>query len=93
MTKVIEDLKILAKEDTRLDTLLEEVQEYAHLYLLAKQRQKGCDEMGEMETLKTEFIWTVEKMITYCKDNNFSLVRSSDNIESFVNAMLKSRIV
>ena len=90
---MIEDLKRLFQEDTYLDSLLEEVQEYAHLYLLAKERQKGCDEMGEVATLKAEFRWKVENIIQYCKENNFSLVHDSDNLESLVNAMLKRMII
>ena len=89
---MIEDLKRLSQEDTHLDILLEEVQEYAHLYLLAKQRQKGCDEMGVVATLKEEFRWKVENILQYCKENNFSLVHNSDNLESLVNAMLKRTI-
>ena len=90
---MIEDLKRLAKEDTQLNTLLEEVEEHAQLYLLAKQRQKGCDEMGEVATLKAEFRWTVEKIHKYCKENNFSLVHSSDNLESLLSTMLKRMII
>ena len=90
---MIEDLKRLAKEDTQLDTLLEEVQEHAQLYLLAKQRQKGCDEMGEVATLEAEFRWTIEKMIKYCKENNFSPLDSSDDLELLANKMLKKAII
>ena len=75
------------------ECLLEEVQEHAQLYLLAKQRQKGCDEMGEMATLKAEFRWTFEKMIKYCKEKNFFTVDSSDDLESLANAMLKRTII
>ncbi len=31
------------------------------LYLLAKQRQKGCDGMGEVATLKDELIYLTER--------------------------------
>jgi len=89
---MIDDLKRLAQKDTRLNTLFEEVQEYAHLYLLAKQRQKGCDEMGEVVTLRAEVRWTVEKMLEYCRESNFSFVNSSANLESLVEAILKRTI-
>jgi hypothetical protein len=60
-----------SKSDTRLAKLLENVQEYAHLYLIAKQRQKGCDGMGEMSTLKEEFVYNLEGMILYCKEKGY----------------------
>jgi len=35
--------------------LLDEVREYAQIYLLAKQRHKGCEGTGELMTLNEEF--------------------------------------
>jgi hypothetical protein len=66
--RVIRDLK---KDDTHLTRLFERVQEYAELYLLAKQRQKGCDGMGEVATLKDEFIYSLNEMIRYCKEKGY----------------------
>ncbi|MGQ9569509.1 MAG: hypothetical protein ACUVUQ_01440 [Thermodesulfovibrionales bacterium] len=60
-----------SKSDDRLAKLLENVQEYAQLYLIAKQRQKGCDGMGEVATLKEEFVYNIEEMIRYCKEKNY----------------------
>lgn len=60
-----------SKSDYQLAGLLENVQEYAQLYLLAKQRQKGCDEMGEVATLKEEFIYSLNEMIRYCKEKGY----------------------
>jgi len=39
--------------DAHLASLLGRVSEYAEIYLLAKQRQKGGDEMGEAATRLT----------------------------------------
>jgi hypothetical protein len=47
------------------------VQEYAELYLIAKQRQKGCDGMGEVATLKDEFIYSLNEMIRYSKEKGY----------------------
>jgi hypothetical protein len=60
-----------SKSDCQLARILENVQEYAQLYLLAKQRQKGCDGMGEVETLKDEFVYNMEEMIHYCKEKGY----------------------
>lgn len=60
-----------AKSDVQLAMLLEKVREYAQVYLLAKQRQKGCDEMGEVATLKDEFSGSLEEMIVYCKKKKY----------------------
>lgn len=60
-----------SKTDSYLANLLDKAQEYTQVYLLAKQRQKGCDEMGEVATLKEEFREAVEKMIEYCKTKNY----------------------
>jgi len=57
--------------DCKLAKLLENVQEYAELYLLAKQRQKGCDGMGEVATLKDEFVFILEGMIKYCQEKGY----------------------
>ena len=61
----------MKKDDTHLARLFDKVQEYAELYLIAKQRQKGCDGMGEVATLKDEFIYSLNGMIRYCKENRY----------------------
>jgi hypothetical protein len=66
--RVILDLK---KDDTHLTRLFDKVQEDAELYLIAKQRQKGCDGMGEVATLKDEFIYSLNGMIRYSKEKGY----------------------
>jgi hypothetical protein len=51
--------------------MLSTASEYAEIYLLAKQRQKGCDGMGELATMKEEFRDVVDKVIEYCKDDKY----------------------
>ncbi|OHE58146.1 MAG: hypothetical protein A2Z47_08265 [Thermodesulfovibrio sp. RBG_19FT_COMBO_42_12] len=68
---IIETIQKFVPIDTQLTELFERVQEYAELYLIAKQRQKGCDGMGEVATLKDELIYYLNKMIRYCKEKGY----------------------
>lgn len=68
---IIRDIRELKKDDTHLARLFDKVREYAELYLIAKQRQKGCDGMGEVATLKDEFIYSLNEMIRYCKEKRY----------------------
>ena len=56
--------------DGQLAGLFDETREYAQIYLLAKQRHKGCAGTGEFMTLKEEFKYTIDMMILYCRNNN-----------------------
>ena len=60
-----------SKSDCELAVLLGNVQEYAQLYLLAKQRQKGCDGLGVMTNLKEEFNEALEELVEYCKNKGY----------------------
>ena len=59
-------------QETTTDALLaghlEVVREYAQIYLLAKQRHKGCEGTGELMTLREEFKDAMDKMVRYCKE-------------------------
>ncbi len=68
---IIRDIQRFIQDDTRLAVLFDRVQEYAELYLIAKQRQKGCDGMGEVATLKDEFIYSLNEMIRYSKEKGY----------------------
>jgi len=68
---IIETIQKIVPNDVQLARLFDNVQEYAQLYLLAKQRQKGCDGMGEMATLKDEFVFILEGMIKYCQEKGY----------------------
>jgi len=61
----------VSQSDSRLAALVDETREYAQVYLLAKQRHKGCNGTGELMTLKEEFKDTVGKMVRYCKEKNY----------------------
>lgn len=68
---IIRDIRELKKDDIHLARLFDKVQEYAELYLIAKQRQKGCDGMGEVATLKDEFIYSLNGIVRYCKEKGY----------------------
>lgn len=61
----------LLNEDLELAKIFENVREYAELYLISKERQKGCDGMGEVATLKDEFIYYINKMVRYCEEKGY----------------------
>jgi hypothetical protein len=79
---IIEIIQKLVPNDTQLARLFERVREYAELYLIAKQRQKGCDGMGEVATLKDEFIYSLNEMILYCKEKGYLTGEISYEIDS-----------
>jgi len=81
---IIRDIQDLKKDDTHLTRLFERVREYAELYLIAKQRQKGCDGMGEVATLKDEFIYSLNEMMQYCKEKGYLSEDISYEIDSIV---------
>ncbi|MEM4721075.1 MAG: hypothetical protein QXT73_03325 [Candidatus Methanomethylicaceae archaeon] len=68
---IIEAIHNFVSIDAQLARLFERLQEYAELYLIAKQRQKGCDGMGEVATLKDEFIYSLNAIINHCKEKGY----------------------
>jgi len=68
---IIETIQKFVQNDAQLAQLFERVQEFAELYLIAKQRQKGCDGMGEVATLKDEFIYSLNGIIRHCKEKGY----------------------
>ena len=60
-----------SKSDARLATLLDEAREYAQVYLLAKERKKGCEGTGEFMTLREEFRDEIGKLVKYCKEKSY----------------------
>ena len=80
----IETIQKFVPNDAQLARLFERVREYAELYLIAKQRQKGCDGMGEVATLKDEFIYSLNEMMLYCKEKGYLSGDISYEIDSIV---------
>jgi len=67
---MLETIINASKTDGHLAALLDEAQEYAQIYLLAKKRHKGCAGTGELMTLKEDFRDVIDKMILYCRNND-----------------------
>ncbi len=59
-----------SKTDALLAGHLEEVQEYSQIYILAKERQKGCNGMAQFVALKEEFKDVIDKLFQYCRRKN-----------------------
>ena len=88
---VIDTIKQFAQDDARLARLFERVREYAELYLIAKQRQKGCDGMGEVATLKDEFIYSLDRMMRHCKEKKYLSGEILYEIDEIARYMCRSR--
>jgi hypothetical protein len=71
MTIKLGEITDSAKTDQKLLSLLTEAREYAGVYVLARQRQKGCDGMGELVTMKEEFRDIINKMIQYAQERQY----------------------
>ena len=86
---MIKEIKRFISEDEYLANLLEQMSEQAQIYLLAKQRQKGCDEMGEVATLKEEFREAVDEVVGYCKGKKILPDDISYDIDSIANELTR----
>lgn len=53
---MIKSILEASASDQRLSAIFDEAKEFAQVYVLARQRQKGCDGMGELATMKEEFV-------------------------------------
>ena len=86
---MINDIINASKSDRQLAALVDEAREYAQIYLLAKQRHKGCDGTGELMTLREEFKDTVDKLVRYCKENNHLLGVCDYDADSFADELMR----
>ena len=80
------------KSDAELESLLIKAREYADIYLLAKNRQKGCDCLGEMTNLKDEFVGVLDELIRYCIEKKYVADNFSYDIDLMadeINALIK----
>lgn len=76
-----------SKSNARLAALLDEAREYAQVYLLAKERKKGCEGTGELVTLREEFRDVIEKLVRYCKENGYPLDLGPDDPDATARAL------
>jgi len=86
---MIEIIIKTSRSDGHLSALVEDSREYAQIYLLAKQRHKGCNGTGELMTLREEFRDTVGKMVQYCKEKNYLSGVCAYDPDSAADALVK----
>ena len=87
---IVETIQKFVQNDAKLARLFERVREYAELYLIARQRQKGCDGMGEVATLKDEFIYSLNEMIRHCKEKGYFSGEISYEIDQIARDICKT---
>ena len=76
--------------DPNLVHLLDNTREYAEIYLMAKNRQKGCDGMGEAATLKEEFRDALENLIEYCVEHDYLPVNTKADYDILAREILRN---
>lgn len=84
---MISDLAKKAVSDARLAGLLDEAREYAQVYLLAKQRHKGCEGTGELMTLREEFRDVIGNLVEYCGEKGYPCDISPDDPDAASRAL------
>jgi hypothetical protein len=80
-----------SKSDLQLAKLLAEARDFAQVYVLARQRQKGCDGMGELATLMEEFRDVADKVLQYCKEKKYISEVISYDIDSIAEEIVKEQ--
>ena len=88
---MIKSILEASASDQRLSAILDEAKESAQVYVLARQRQKGCDGMGELATMKEEFRDVVDKVIQYCKEQKYISQDVSYDIDSIADEIVKGQ--
>ena len=78
-----------AISDPTLARLLDEAGEYASVYVLARQRQKGCDGMGELATVKEEFRDVLDKVIQYAQERKYISRDVSYDVDAVADEIVK----
>ncbi len=71
-----------SKSDDNIVALLDEAREYAQIYLLAKQRHRGCEGTGELVTLREEFCDAIGKLVRYCREKGYACDIDADDPDS-----------
>ena len=80
-----------SRSDIHLAKLLDEARDFARVYLLARQRQRGCDGMGDLATLKEEFRDVVNKVIQYSQEKKHISEDISYDIDSIAEEIVKGQ--
>ena len=80
-----------SKSDIQLDKLLAEARDFARVYVLVRQRQKGCDGMGELATLREEFRDVADKVIQYSQGKKYISQDVAYDIDSIADEIVKGQ--
>lgn len=83
---MINEIRHAANTDARLASLLEEAREHAQIYLLAKERQRGFEDMGNLVTLREEFRDIIEKVQRHCREKGFPCELGPDDPDAAARA-------
>jgi len=70
LTRLCDEIKALAKFDVDLSFRCDKAEEYARIYLQAK-KAKGCNGLGELETLLDEFKKMIYEVVGYCRKRKY----------------------
>ena len=77
-----------ARTDARIAALFEEAREYAQIYVLAKQRHKGCEGTGELMTLREEFRDAIGKLVNCCGGKGYPCDINADDPDTAARALM-----
>ncbi len=78
---MLDSLQKKSGSDIKLAKLFDEVQEYAQIYLLAKQQQKGCNGMTQFVALRDEFKDALEAFFRYCREKEYLDHKFADDLD------------
>lgn len=62
---MLKEIRAAAETDPGLAGVYARAEEYAAIYRMTRERQKGCDGLGELNDLKDELRWVLEEMVAY----------------------------
>jgi hypothetical protein len=86
---MIKSILEASASDQRLSAIFDEAKEFAQVYVLARQRQKGCDGMGELATMKEEFRDVVDKVIQYSQEKKYIAGDLSYEIDAIADEIVR----
>ena len=90
MLAALDVISEASKSDPGLSELYSRAREYALIYLLAKERQKGCDGLGEMSNLKDELRTLFDEIIGYCKTKGYPAEAEPYDLDTVADMLKKT---